>query len=52
MNPRRVLSLHTFGSSGLFASVLGCFSKVVAMAFLISSLIKFEDIASGMCLGD
>ena len=28
------------------------FQLVLAMTFLISSLIKFEDDASGMCLGD
>ena len=48
MNPCRALTLYTFGSSGLFTSVLGYFNKVVAMAFLISSLIKFEDSASGI----
>ena len=51
MNPCTVLSLYTFGSSGLSTSVFGYFNKVVAMAFLISSLIKFEDSASGMCFG-
>ena len=52
MNPRRVLSSYTFGSSGLSASVLGYFNQAVGMAFLTSSLIKFEDSASGMCIGD
>ena len=45
MNPCSVLSLNTFGSSGLSTSVLGYFNKVVAMAFLILSLINFEDSA-------
>ena len=54
MNPCRVLSLYTFGSSGLsiYTSVLGYFNKVVAMAFLISSLIKLKDSANGICFGD
>ena len=52
MNPCRVLSLYTFGSYRLSTSVLGYFNKVVAMAFLILSLIKFEGSASGMCFGD
>ena len=52
MNPCRILSLYNFGSSGLSTSVLGHFNKVVTIAFLISSLIKFEDSASGMCYGD
>ena len=47
-----VLSSYTFGGSGLSTSVLGCINKVVAMAFLISLRIEFEDSASGMCLGD
>ena len=52
MNPCRALSSYTFGSSGSSTSVLKYFNKVVAMAFLISSLIIFEDTANGMCLGD
>ena len=39
-----------FGGSGLYTSALGYFNKMVAMAFLISSLIKFEDSANGMRL--
>ena len=42
MNPCRELSSYTFSSSGLSTSVLGYFNKVVAMAFLISSLIKLK----------
>ena len=52
MNPFRVLSLYTFVSPGLSTSVLGHFNQLVAIAFLISSLIKFKDSASGMCFGD
>ena len=44
--------LYTFGSIGLSTSVLRYFNKVIAMPFLISSLIKFEESASGMCLDD
>ena len=51
MNSCRVLSLYTFGSSGLSTTVFRYFNKVVAMAFLILSLIKFGDSASGMCFG-
>ena len=47
MNSCRVLSLYTFGSSSLSTSVFRYFNKVVAMAFLILSLIKFGDSASG-----
>ena len=35
MNSCRVLSLYTFGSSGLSTTVFRYFNKVVAMAFLI-----------------
>ena len=52
MNPCRELSLYFIGSSDLSTSVLGYFNKVVAMAFLILSLIEFEGSASGMCFGD
>ena len=51
MNPCEIRSSYTFGCSGLSTSILGYF-KVVAMAFLISSVIKFEGSASGMCFGD
>ena len=50
--PMQSTVFYTFVSSGLSTSVLGHFNKVVAMAFLISSLIKFEDSASGMCFTD
>ena len=53
MNLYRVLSSYTtFGNFGLSTSVLGYFNKVVAIAFLISSLIEYENSASGMCFGD
>ena len=52
MNPCEVQSSYPFVSSGLSAFVWGYFNKVVAMAFLISLLIKFEDSSSGMRLGD
>ena len=42
MNSCRVLSLYTFGSSGLSTSVFRYFNKVVAMAFLILSQINLE----------
>ena len=42
MNSSRVLSLYTFGSSGLSTSVFRYFNKVVAMAFLILSLTNSE----------
>ena len=44
MNSCRVLSLYTFGSSGLSTTVFRYFNKVVAMAFLILSLIKFGEV--------
>ena len=52
MNQSRVLSSCTFGSSTVSIPVLGYFNKVVVIAFLILSLIKFEDSTSGMRLGD
>ena len=53
MNPCRVLSSYTFGSSGLpiSKSVFGYFSKAVAIAFLVSSPTKFEISAKWYVLG-
>ena len=52
MNPCKVLSSYIFGSYRLPIpkSVLGYFINVAAMAFLVSSLPKFENNASGTCL--
>ena len=53
MNPCRVLSSYTFGSSGLPIpkSVFGYFIKAVAIAFLVLSPTKFEISAKWYVLG-